>query len=87
MSNEKAREFWQRNYGKFKTIPESMQAYSNKENTHLNQKIRDLESRIHDALEVADHAPELNMGNYSDDQVHDLNNAMIQVVQILTNNQ
>lgn len=32
---------------------------------------------------VATAAPELNMGNYDDDQVRELNNAMIEICQII----
>jgi len=39
--------------------------------------------KIIQALEIAYNAPELNMGNYDDEQVRELNNAMIELCQLL----
>ncbi len=41
-------------------------------------RIAELESALDAAHQIAACAPELNMGNYSEDQVYELNNAMIE---------
>jgi hypothetical protein len=45
----------------------------------LNERIAALEKVAADIAQLVHDAPELNMGNYDDDQVCELNNAMIAI--------
>lgn len=45
--------------------------------------VEELRDVVISALRVANKAPELNMGNYDEDQVHELNNAMIEIFGLL----
>lgn len=45
-----------------------------------------LGQKVNEALELADNCVLLNMGNYNEDQVEELNNTMIELCQILSKN-
>lgn len=46
----------------------------------------ELNRKVEEAFDVAHASPELNMGNYDDTEVFNLNNAMIEIHQILSPN-
>lgn len=47
-------------------------------------KIKDLERFMRKAHDILYNAPELNMSNYSEDEVDSLNNAVIEAIQVLS---
>ena len=46
-------------------------------------EFEDMQSKLDEVKDIVYDVQELNMGNYSEDQVHDMNNAFIQLFQIL----
>jgi len=53
------------------------------DNAALQSRLAALQAERETVLEIARCAPELNMGNYDDDQVRELNNSMIEIYLLL----